>query len=841
VTKIYEIGPFRLDPAAGVLSHGGQPMALGLRAVAVLTALVKQPNEYVRKESILDAAWSGVVVEEGNLPVQILAIRRALAQAPGGEHWVETLPRRGYRFVGPVAVVDDSAAQLGGERRIRSNLPVPLTSFIGRERELVEVKRLLPGKRLLTITGVGGIGKTRLALQVASEVTEAYDDGVWLVELASITDPTLVPTSVAQVLGVQEKGTTPLTQTLCAHLKARQLLLILDNCEHVLPACTTLASTVLSSAAEPTILATSREPLHVAGEQTYALRTLSLPDPSATLETIGRSEAVQLFVERAQRQVPDFALTAARVPAVAKICTHLDGIPLALELAAARIRSLSVEQINMRLYDRFNLLTSKTGTALPRQQTLRATLDWSFDLLGAQERAVLQRLAVFAGGFTLEAASSVASDETIDEFVVIDLLAQLVERSLVVADTTDDGARYRLLETTRSYALEKLAETGETDGIKCRHAQYFRARLERASDEQLRMSQVGWRAIYLPELDNVRAALDWALGAGGNPAIGIALAGAAAPLWTMLSPMEEAVRRLEVALAQVARETPASDQARLWHSLGLVLGTSAPVRAVEASERATSLYRSLGDATGLGLSLLRLGRMRVFMGRFADAEPVFAEAWPSLERTGLPRVRAAYHRELGSLKMLTGDLASARTHFEKALTLFRDAGAESSALAMLLNLGDMTRALGDLDGALARFREAVTLMRTSPLLTRDLLGHCLTNLAGVYTERGELAEALAAAREGLPLKEAGTGWGELDYLALRAALVGKVADAARLAGYEDAAFAAKQTPRQPNEMRARARLQTLLREKLVPDELERLLAEGAKMTGDEACRLALEE
>jgi tetratricopeptide (TPR) repeat protein len=263
---------------------------------------------------------------------------------------------------------------------------------------------------------------------------------------------------------------------------------------------------------------------------------------------------------------------------------------------------------------------------------------------------------------------------------------------------------------------------------------------------------------------------------------------------------------------------------------------------VAASERATSLYRSLGDATGLGLSLLRLGRMRVFMGRFADAEPVFAEAWPLLERTGLPRVRAAYHRELGALKMLTGDLASARTHFEKALTLFRDAGAELSALAMLLNLGDMTRALGDLDGALARFREAVALMRTSPLVIRDLLGHCLTNLAGVHTERGELAEALAAAREGLPLcKEAGTGWGELDYLALRAALAGKVANAARLAGYEDAAFAAKQTPRQPNEVRARARLQTLLREKLVADELERLLAEGARMTDDEASRLALEE
>ncbi len=460
MTKIYEIGPFSLDPAAGVLSCGGHPVALGARAVAVLTALVKQPNQYVRKESILDAAWSGLVVEEGNLPVQILAIRRALAQAPGGERWVETLPRRGYRFVGPVTKIEDGIPQerVGGCKR--SNLSAPLTSFIGRERELVEIKRLLPDKRSLTIVGVGGIGKTRLALQVAVEVMDAYRDGVWLVELGSISDPLLVPTSVAQVVGVHEKSGTALTQALCAQLKARQLLLILDNCEHLVESCAALVDAVLRSAPEATIVATSREPLHVAGEQIYLLQTLSLPDPSAGVDVIRRSEAVELFVERARRQLPDFALTAARATVVAELCTHLDGIPLALELAAARVRSLSVEQINERLHDRFKLLTSKTRTVQVRQQTLRSTFDWSFDLLGEEERAVFRRLSIFPGSFTLEAASAVASDAAIDEFAVIDRLSQLVARSLVVADTNDVGARYRLLETTRSYALEKLTEAG---------------------------------------------------------------------------------------------------------------------------------------------------------------------------------------------------------------------------------------------------------------------------------------------------------------------------------------------------------------------------------------------
>jgi DNA-binding winged helix-turn-helix (wHTH) protein len=283
LTKNYEIGPFRLDCNAGVLTEAGVPVALGSRAVAVLATLVKRSNEYVQKSSIIDAAWPDVIVEESNLAVQISAIRRVLDQAPGGERWIETLARRGYRFVGPVV-------ERPGDRALddkRTNLPEPLTSFIGRERELAEIKRLLPGKRLLTLVGVGGIGKTRLALQVAAEVIDAYRDGVWLIELGSISDPLVVPTAVAQVLGVQERTGTPLTETLCAHLKARQLLLILDNCEHLLDACATLTDAMLRGAAEPTIIATSREPLHVEGEQTYPLQTLSLPEPSASAEAHG--------------------------------------------------------------------------------------------------------------------------------------------------------------------------------------------------------------------------------------------------------------------------------------------------------------------------------------------------------------------------------------------------------------------------------------------------------------------------------------------------------------------------------------------------------------------------
>lgn len=696
VATVYEIGPFRLDPGAGVLTRLGMAEALGPRAVAVFTVLVQNAQAPVTKNALMDAAWPGLVVEEANLSVQISSIRRVLAQVPGGERWVETLARRGYRFIGPVTELRDGLPQQTRSDRV-ANLPESLTSFVGRERELVELKRLLAKNRLLTLAGAGGIGKTRLALQLAAEIKDAYRDGVWFIDFATLDDPELVPNVAAQALGVQQSAGKPLVETLCRHVRGQRLLLIFDNCEHVLDASARLAEAMLRGAPEPTIIATSREPLRIGGEQIYRLPTLSLPDPAASVESIRQADAVLLFVDRAQHQRPEFALTAALAPAVAQLCIRLDGIPFALELAAALVHTYSIDEINARLDDRFNLLLDGSRTALPRQQTLRATLDWSHGLLSQPERQVLRRVSLFLGGFTLGAAAAVATDETITESAVADLLAQLVSRSLVVAEMNEAGTRYRLLETIRAYVREKPDDAGETAAMR-RHAQYFRAQFENAVDDWLRLPEAEWRALYLPEVDNVRAALEWSLGINGDAAFAVALAGASGPLWTTLSLYGEGAQRIEAAAARIQPETSKADQARLSFWLASVFEESMPARALEAFEHSITLYQELHDSLGLAHSRMRLARVLIKMGRFESAAAALADV-PALDSAGLPRLLGVYFANMGYLKVTTGNPASARTHMEKASLFFHEAGMETAEYVMRGALADVTWALGDLGAA----------------------------------------------------------------------------------------------------------------------------------------------
>lgn len=858
---VYELGPFLLDTEARVLTHGGVATSLGARGVAVLGTLVSRAGEYVEKSIIVDAAWPDVVVEEANLHVQISAIRRTLARVPDAKRWIETLPRRGYRFVGPVARhPEDSTIPSAGATPLTSggmehpatpaapntatdhpnNMPARLSSFVGRTRETGEVKRLLERSRLLTVVGMGGVGKTRVALQVAAEVIERYPDGVWLVELGSISDARLVVNCVAEVFGVQEQMGEPLTRTLCRHLRARHLLLVLDTCEHVIAATAELVAVLLAEAPNTHILATSREALSVDGEQQLPLQPLSLPDAAASLEEIASAEALQLFVERARLHRPGFILTPDVAASATAICSCLEGIPLAIELAAARMFSLSLDEISRRLDERFELLAAGPRVAPRRQKTLRATFDWSYDLLVEEERRALRRLAVFPGSFTLDAAHRVVGDRTMKDVTILNLLTVLVARSLVIADVTDAGTRYRLLDTMRAYCMEKLDAVRERQLASRRHARYFRDRFADALEQWLQVPDARWNAAYLIERDNVRAALDWAFSPQGDANIGTSLAAYSGPAWPLWSLRREGLARVELALARRNSRTPERVHARLRLWRGVLCQFSDLVKSVRALRRAVALHRRAGDAFGTGYSLVRLAGGLARTRRLDLAQQALDAARPLLERPPVPGAIATYFYIAGFVRKLAGDLVAARVHYEKSISLSRSAGDERGAAEVCGSLADTNWALGALDAAASGFREAIALMRESNRGTKLILGLNLTNLAGVLVERGDFDEALSAAREGLELRKAGGDTsGALDHLALRAALIGRSADGARLAGYVDAVFAAKGVMRQANEARARAHLDRVLGDRLDVDERARLMAEGATLTEDDACGLAL--
>ncbi|MSP12497.1 MAG: adenylate/guanylate cyclase domain-containing protein, partial [Chloroflexi bacterium] len=538
------------------------------------------------------------------------------------------------------------------------NLPVQLTSFIGREKEMADIKRLLPSTHLLTLTGVGGTGKTRLSLQVAADLLEEFADGVWLVELAPLADPALVPQAVATALGVREESGRPLLATLTDYLRAKHLLLILDNCEHLVAACIQVAEALLRACPHLKMLATSREALGITGESIFHVPSLPLPDPLRLppVETLTQYEAIRLFIDRAVAVKSDFTVTNANAPAVAQICHRLDGIPLAIELAAARVRALSVEQISKRLDDRFRLLTGGSRSALPRQQTLAALIDWSYNLLTAPERALLQRLSVFAGGWSLEAAEQVCADvgqdsghprDVVLSSEVLDLLTRLVDKSLVNAEDQDGETRYRLLETIRQYARDRLLESGEGDQVRDRHLQYF-LQLAEEGEIQLRgPQQMAWFKRLQTEQDNFRIALQWSLGTEA----GLRLAGALADFWVWWrGEISEGRRWLEEILAQTAGLGRTAARAKALCAASWFQDDSTAKRS--RYEESIAIWREVGDQRGLALALHYLGLLELEQNHLAVARQwntesqelwrAAGDAW-GLARSLLVKVDLAVH------------------------------------------------------------------------------------------------------------------------------------------------------------------------------------------------------
>jgi non-specific serine/threonine protein kinase len=606
-----------------------------------------------------------------------------------------------------------------------------LTSFVGREREIAEVLRLLSTTRLLTLTGAGGCGKTRLALQVAARARGGFPDGVWLAELAALANPVLVPRAVASAAGVREipetAGRAPM-DGLADHLRDKTLLLVLDNCEHVVAAAAELVDALLRNCPALRVLTTSREPLGIAGETTWRVPSLSLPPPSAAgeeasdhlVEDLVRYEAVRLFVDRAHAARPDLALSEHNAPALAELCRRLDGIPLALELAAARVRVFSVEQLAARLDDRFRLLTAGPRTAMPRHQTLRATVDWSYALLSEPERALLRRLAVFAGGWTLEAAEAVAVGDGLQAYAVLDLLAQLVDKSLVLAEEQHGAVRYRLLETIRQYAADRLLEAGEVERTRDRHLAHFLELAEEAEPKlRGRASAVALDRLER-EHDNLRVALEWSMAT--DPTRGDAalrLSGALAWFWWVRSYHDEGCRWLARALdAHVdgAGGTPRHRAARMkaLHGAGWLAHhrrDSALARTLLGESLA--IARELDDRWTVALALHHLGRVAYFDGDPDAARSLGEESLAIAETVGDTWLVAWALHLLGLAAHIAADYPTARSYYARSLAMRRELGFEEGIGVLLVLLGIVALREGDLDQAHALYREGLPIVQAA--------------------------------------------------------------------------------------------------------------------------------
>ena len=617
-----------------------------------------------------------------------------------------------------------------------NNLPQQVTSFIGRERELADIKELLAGTRLLTLLGMGGLGKTRLSLQIAADVLEKYPDGVWFVDLAPIKDPSLVPNAVAQVLGVHEERGKPLMQTLCEHVKDHKLLFVLDNCEHLMTACASLADTLLRDASDLRILATSREALKIRGEQAYQVLPLKAPDRNAGVETLLRSEAVQLFVERARLQKPGFSLTERDAPAIAELCARLEGIPLALELAAARLRSLSVDELNKRLHDRFKLLTGGSRVALERQQTLRALVSWSYDLLQEPEQVLLDRLSVFVGGFDLDAAEPVCGADPILPEDVLDLVTSLVEKSLVMVKQEDGWSRYGMLETIREFAREHRVDLGGDRGryglqqtirdfahghlIKrddmaataARHCNYYLDFAKKARQQLHGTEQAEWTRRMETELDNLRAAIALALAGGVDPVIAVKLEVALMRFRTLRGYSTEGRKNVHAALVLPSIMEPNAARAHALYTGGvLAMNQGDHAEARQMLTECLAIRRALGNNREIAATLSTLSTQYLHQDETATARDCEEEALDIFRELGDRIGEGIGLLNLGGIAVRQGDYGSAEELFDQSLAIARSIKHQELESECEHNLGDLALRAGNLEAAEARFARALKICR----------------------------------------------------------------------------------------------------------------------------------
>jgi predicted ATPase/class 3 adenylate cyclase len=776
--------------------HTGEPTAIGHGYVGI---------DVHRAARVAAAGHGGqVLLTQPTRDLLPEEVTDALTPRDLGDHRLKDLmqPQRLYQLVIP-GLENDFPAVKTLEARA-TNLPTQPTSLIGREHQLIEVAALMRrgDVRLVTLTGAGGIGKTRLSLQAAAELLEDFEDGVFIVDLAAVTDPLLLVPTVAQTLALREKPGQSLWETLVDHVGDKHLLLVLDNFEQLLEGGPTVTK-LLGAAPALTALVTSRAPLHVSGEHEYPVPPLALPDLRTTgaLPAVAACEAVQLFVERARAVNPGFELTSENAAAVANVCARLDGLPLAVELAAARVRILSPQALLGRLSQRLALLTGGARDAPARQRTLRDTIAWSHALLSPSEQRLFGRLSVFVGGHTVEAAEAVCDSAGDLDEAIFDGIASLVEKSLLRETEGPAGEpRFSMLETIREYALDRLASTGEGELQRRLHANHFLSLAEESEPEILGADQIAWLERLEAERDNFRAALEW-LRARGDTEAALRLIGALRRAWVARGYLSETRKWLET-LLQERVAFPTDVEAKALYGLGRVALVQGDYdQALPALERSAALFRELGDAEGVVFSLADLGFVATARGRHADARRLAEESLAEAGSAGNERLIAAALHSLACTKLDADEYAAARVLFEQSLTLRRKLGDERNKANSLNYLGLVAVLEGDYDGAAALLDEGLAVGRVLGnllIVCASLANQGLLALASGDTERAAalVAESLALSHE---LGDKRTAVECLHVLAGVAAVQDEPFRAALLSGAAESLHAAIEAPPSPAE------------------------------------------
>ena len=702
-------------------------------------------------QRIMSAAHGGqILISQVTRDLVLEQLPSEITLLDMGEHRLKDLLHLIHLYQVTLADLPANFPPLKTLESFPNNLPVQLTSFIGREREIDEAKQLLSNTRLLTLIGPGGTGKTRLALRVAEDLLPSFTDGVWIVELAPLADVSLIPQTIAAIFGLRELPNMPLLGIVMDYLRAKELLLILDNCEHLIDASAQLSDKLLRNCPRLKIIASSREALGIAGETVYRVPSLSLPDPAqVTRESVMESESARLFVERATATQSKFDLTDQNASHVVQICYRLDGIPLALELASARVAVFSPEEIAARLGDRFKLLTGGSRTALPRQQTLRALIDWSYDLLSEEEQTLLRQLSVFAGGWTFEAAEAVCSN-----LDVLNLLTQLVNKSLVMAAEQENSTRYHLLETIRQYARDKLLEAGESEQVRNQHLDFFLKFAEEAETYMNGPQEMEWRTLLDTEYDNLRTALEWGM---ENDVVKVLRLGGALHLFWERHGYEVEGRRLMNEVLTRAKTFPPEEgaatrkrilyQAKALNAIGFLgFGQGDNLGSMKAFEESASLLRQIGEKRMLAQALAYIGMTRAFLGDREAAYAAVEEAIDLAREVGdKVTLGIALTNMAGVMAMTQADLEKMRSYAEEGIQLLKETMSRWQTAMTLFGFALFTAMQGNYAEARSQFEACVPLF--IELRDRHRLAMVRSELAHLERRQGHFAQAKPLYRE----------------------------------------------------------------------------------------------